>query len=181
MWKLGFLGFLGLLTGCSLTDGGDGQIARSNHGRLVIRESIDSIAPGFTPTMVRGILGDPAAIGIGDYAGFNYEYGAGSGTEMPPEMEILFAEDYGDQVADITVNKPYPGRTKEGIGLGFPKEIVRQFIGQPDLDLVRTSWMRLGEKVFRGDAYLRGDTIAMVLRYDSVSTVDRIDLIRIKF
>jgi hypothetical protein len=113
---------------------------------------------GFTTIQVIEYLGPPDAIGRGDYAGFTYYYGESAGSPQPTEVEIIFAEDFGDRAVQLTVNPPYPGKTGFGVGLESDKKTTRWFLGPPDAQEVHGDWMRLGEWSLRGDVYFSGDS-----------------------
>jgi hypothetical protein len=165
--------------GCTLFDDSLTVMKDPRLGRIIVPQSIDSLMPAFTTTEVERYRGEPEAIALGDYAGQTYLYGQGSRSSPPAEMAVLFAEDFGDRAVEITVNPPYPGKTKEGVGLGSRKDEVRWFFGIPDADHVLVSWMSLGQRQYKGDVYLGRDSTAMVFQYDSTDSVRRISLVRL--
>lgn len=153
--------------------------ARIEAARIVLGESIDGVKPGATTDEVERTLGPPHALSYGDFAGFLYEYGAGSQTSAPTEMEILFGEEFEDRVLLMTVRSPYPGTTRERIGVGSRRQEVRRRLGQPDAEEIQAHWKSLGRPWFRGDIYTRDDAIAFVFHYDEGDRIDRIEMLRL--
>ncbi len=165
--------------GCALLDSSEPDRPHTEQARIMLTESIEGIKPGDTTKEVEHAFGPPSAIGYGDYAGFTYQYGNGSKTAKPTEIEILFAEEYEDRLLWMIVRSPYPGKTEEDIGIGSHKQEVRRLLGQPDFEQIQPRWQSLGRPWFRGDVYTGGDSVAFVFRYDQGGLVDQIDMLRL--
>jgi hypothetical protein len=79
-------------------------------------------------------------------------------------MVIRLFEGTIDRVVKVTVNKPYPGKTSFGVGLGSSRKMVRWTLGSPGY---------VGEYKPL-DTYFSGDTVAMAFLYDSTDHVQQI-------
>ena len=169
---------LAIYTGCALIDTNEPDTPTNQPARIVLTEGIEGLKPGATTDEVEHRLGPPKGIAYGDYAGFTYEYGHGSETAEPTEIELLFAEDYAGRLLWMTVRDPYRGTTKEGVGLGSGRQEVRRLLGQPDFEEIQPSWQRLGRRWFRGDVYMGVDSVVFVFGYDEGGFVGQIDMFR---
>ena len=169
-----------LLPGCEIFDAGSSGSGNPEWGRIVVGKSIDSISPGMTTSEVKNILGPPDAVGLGDFAGFIYEYGEGSGTVGPVEIAILFAEDYDDRVVSMAVMNPYRGKTTQGIGIGSSIRRVHYVLGQPDTTHVTVWWGRLFRSV-AGSVYGLNDSVTFVITPDREGQIIQISMLAMRF
>lgn len=170
-----------ICTRCSSVETGELELKEPIPARIILYESIDSIKVGMSPNEVVKLLGEDYSHHIGDCACFVYGYGDGHTTAEPTEIELLFAEKYDDHLLWMRVQSPYDGKTKNGIGIGSKKQILRQLLGKPDLQEIQTSWGTLGlsNQLFRGDVYLAGESTAFVFGYDESDSVEWIYMFRI--
>ena len=114
----------------------------ADEARIVLRESVDGVKFGDSEQTVVQKLGQPDDIAQGDFPGVTYEYNTGKYATM--HVTIYSPGVLHSGVVYISVQSPYPGATKDGIGIGSPRESVRQILGQPDShgESVDTTWDR---------------------------------------
>ena len=128
---------LAILLGCD-----KGVEPYPTRGSIVINEGIDGVRFGDDEATVKRKLGQPSSIMIGDFNGVGYEYTTGRYAKMYVGIYSPTATPSG--VFSISVTSPYPGTTKEGIGIGSRRASVLDIFGQPAVhnQADSTSWDR---------------------------------------
>jgi hypothetical protein len=125
-----------LLLSCSNPADSTGpELDSGGPGIIVPGESIDGVRLGDSRERVEKLLGEPSGIGWADgMRGWRtYRY-------KPPETEggglgILFIEEEDlswGPVDAFNVDKPYDGKTPQGIGIGSTLEEIIEAYGEPD-------------------------------------------------
>ncbi len=136
-----------LLGGCSLF-----SASEDDEARIIFGVSIDNVEIGDHAKAVRGKLGEPDEIVLGDFAGkiFSYTQGKYNGIQM------MIHDDDEKGVLFVSIDPPYSGTTREGIGIGTSRSEVLEKFGQP------ASSEKAAQSI--GDTYFFDD-VAFVIGY----------------
>lgn len=123
LFRLLTYGALAILAGCSFLTG-------SEEPQIVFGQSIRGIEVGDDSISVIQAFGVPVKTGIGDFNGYTLIF-AVDGIDA---VEVTIAQDSTGRsgVAGVTVFSPFPGTTREGVGIGSPRESALDAFGPPD-------------------------------------------------
>lgn len=118
-----------LLVGCdSLFDSDEDTLVED--ARIVFGENIEGVQIGDDSLAVVQKLGTPSGIGIGDFEGWIFFYEEGDLNQT--EITIFRENRLASGVINMCVYSPYPGETKDGVGIGTSRNLALQKLGQPD-------------------------------------------------
>lgn len=106
-------------------------------GIIIPGESIDGVKLGDTREEVVELLGEPSGVGWADglYRGWRtywYKPLGVEGTGFTIYFNYRGEDKPWGPVDALRANKPYVGKTPEGIGIGSTLEEVREAYGEPD-------------------------------------------------
>lgn len=101
----------------------------SRHG-IVFGDNIEGVKVWDDSSTVINKLGQPSSIAIGDWAGYWFEYktDAINYTRVTLSATPLL----GNGVISMSVESPYKGKSKEGIGIGSDRDYVINELGNPN-------------------------------------------------
>ncbi len=139
------LAFFGVLA-FSIPFGCEGSVSPAPEVTIVPYEGVDGVTFGDSEATVIAKLGRPDNTGVGDFPGVFYEYVRGIHATM--NVVIYSPGQPHAGVVSISVQSPYSGKTKEGIGVGSPRVSVQQTMGKADSRGVRdstSSWERYND------------------------------------
>lgn len=114
---------------CVLSSCNDFLLDSDNNYRIVFGNNIERVKIHDDSSTVIRKLGRPTSIGIGDFRGyiFDYEEDDLNFTHLIIMEDPLLA--YG--VISMSVEAPYSGKSKEGIGIGSDRDYVLNKLGTP--------------------------------------------------
>ena len=113
-----------LLSGCALLAGEDEE------AEIVFGEHIEGIEIGDDSSEVARKLGPPPSQAYGDFDGWIFVYDEGRLERT--EITIWRQTTPSPGVSEVSVYAPYEGKTKEGVGIGTPRNSALEKLGPPD-------------------------------------------------